>query len=84
VNQKGSTKRSGYETNSITFDGRGFLPNEESAGNFSKDRFDFNHPLDPRRQTEYRVRFNGDKPYHVNHTTYAPRKLRAFSNSLNL
>ncbi len=32
VNHKGSTKRSGYETNSITFDGRGFLPNEESAG----------------------------------------------------
>jgi len=70
VHQNAATKKSGYETNSITFDGRGFLPNEESA--------------DPRRQTEYRVRFNGDKPYHVNHTTYAPRKLRPFTNSFNL
>jgi len=40
--------------------------------------------IDPRRQTEYRVRFNGDKPYHVNHTTYAPRKLNPFTNTYNI
>jgi len=70
VNNKALTKKSGYETNSITFDGRGLLPAEESA--------------DPRRQTEYRVRFNAEKPYHINHTTYVPRKLKPFTNTFNL
>jgi len=70
VNPQGHTKKSGYETNSITFDGKGFLPNEESA--------------DPRRQTEYRVRFNEKKPFHLNHTTYMPRKMNPFRNTFNI
>jgi len=70
VNKKPNTKKSGYETNSIVFDGKGFLPKEETN--------------DPRRQTEYRVRFNSEKPIHLNHTTYAPRKIKPFTNSFNL
>jgi len=70
VNKNANTKKSGYETNSITFDGRGLLPNEDSA--------------DARRRTEYRVRFNEAKPYHVNYTTYAPRTTKAFVNPYNI
>jgi hypothetical protein len=70
VNPSQLTKKSGYETNSICFDGRGLLPNEESA--------------DARRQTEYRVRFNGEKPFHLNHTTYMARKMNPFRNTFNI
>lgn len=70
VNRQPMTKKSGYETNSITFDGRGFLPQETTA--------------DPRRQTEYRVRYNSAKPYHQNHTTYSPRKMNPFVNTFNI
>lgn len=34
VNNHPLTKKSGYGTNSITFDGRGLLPAEESAGKY--------------------------------------------------
>jgi len=70
VHPSPNTKKSGYETNSITFDGKGFLPTETTA--------------DPRKQTEYRVRFNSEKPYHVNHTTHFPRKTSPFMNALNV
>lgn len=70
VNRQPNTKKSGYETNSITFDGRGFLPKEDTN--------------DARRQTEYRLRYNTAKPYHVNYTTYAPRTTKAFANPFNI
>jgi len=70
VHPKPLTKKSGYETNSIRFDGNGFLPKEQSP--------------DARRQTEYRVRFNEQKPIHQNHTTYVPRKLNPFRNTFNI
>jgi len=70
VNPKALTKKSGYQTNSVVFDGKGFLPKEVCA--------------DPRKQTEYRVRFNGEKPIHMNTTTYAPRKLNPFTNTFNI
>jgi len=70
VNSKVNTKKSGYETNSIVFDGKGLLPKEESA--------------DPRKQTEYRVRYNSDKPIHMEQTVFAPRKLKPFTNTFNI
>jgi hypothetical protein len=70
VNPQPMTKKSGYETNSITFDGKGFLPKEPTA--------------DTRKQTEYRVRFNSEKPYQVNSTAFVPRTLKPFLNTLNV
>jgi len=72
VNPRAITKTSGYGVNCITFDGKGFLPNEETP--------------DPRRTTEYRVRFNSEKPYHLNTTTFHIRKLKHHTvrNTLNI
>lgn len=72
VNTRGITQTSGYGTNCITFDGKGFLPNETTA--------------DPRRTTEYRVRYNSEKPYHLNTTSFHVRKLKTMTtkNPLNI
>jgi len=70
VNTKGLTKKSGYETNSITFDGVGWLPKEKTNS--------------PRQTTEYRKRFNCEKPIHIYPTVHQPRKLNPFSNTYNV
>lgn len=70
VNPNPITNKSGYSANSITFDGKGFLPKEETN--------------QPRIQTEYRTRYNGDKPVHVDTNSFHPRQTKPFKNPINI